>query len=133
MGKRHLSRHDRPASPNKAAYGNRVVGCTKRPLSSLERSYGLSRHRVDKHCLGPLGIRERRKYCGHSTCKHGLARTRWPHHEHAVPPGCRDHHGTLGDVLVNNISEVEFTGITRICLIEAVTRSQEGQLANASL
>ena len=130
VSQRDLSGHDRPAASNETANRDRMVGSPERTLPSLQGSYGLAGYRVDEHRLGPLRISKRR----HPASKHSLSRTRWPYHEHAMASRSGNDHGTLWDVLVDNVREVEVAGdIATIHVIGTPSCGKERQLADASL
>ena len=102
------------------------------PLATLECRNGLSRHGMNEHCLGSLGVRERGKNRGHPACEHGLPGTRRSNHEHPVAAGSRYYHGPLWYVLVNNIGEVKVVRcVAGVCAVGASnSRRKERKLSD---
>ena len=103
MGKRNLPRHHWPTTANESSHRDGVMWCAEGTLAALDRIDGLSRHRVNEHRLGTLGIGERRQNRRHPAREHGLAGTRRAHHEYAVPPSGGNDHRALGNVLVGDV------------------------------
>ena len=107
MRKRGLAGRNRASPADEPRTGDRVMRGTKGPDAARE---GVERQRADgvyEHGLEPSLVIQLGQYGRHPPRQHGLAGTRRPHHEQAMP-ACGGHHeGALGRLLVNDVLVVE--------------------------